>query len=61
MTMLSTYRNDGMVTKNRRSRAAQGGVEDILKPRVVEDYNKNMGGVDKSKWLLQFIHDSLFF
>ena len=59
VTMLSTYHDDSMVTKNRRSRAAQGGVEDILKPKVVEDYNKNMGGVDKSKWLLQFMHDSL--
>ena len=29
VTMLSTYHDDGMVTKNRRSRAAQGGVEDI--------------------------------
>ena len=56
VTMLSTYHDDSMVTKNRRSRTAQGGVEDILKPKVVEDYNKNMGGVDKSKWL--FIHDS---
>ena len=59
MTMLSTYHDDSMVTKNRRSQAAQGRVEDILKPKVVEDYNKNMGGVDKSKWLLQFLHDSL--
>ena len=59
VTMLSTYHDDSMVTKNRRSRAAQGGVEDILKPKVVKDYNKNMGGVDKSKWLLQFLHDSL--
>ena len=55
--MLSTYHDDGMVMKNRRSRAAQGGVEDIQKPKVVEDYNKKMGGVDKSKWLLQFVHD----
>ena len=60
VTMLSTYHDDSMVTKNRRSRAAhEGGVEDILKPKVVKDYNKNMGGVDKSKWLLQFLHDSL--
>ena len=54
VTLLSTYLDDSMVTKKRRSRAAQGGVEDIMKPKVVEDYNKNMGGVDKSKWLLQF-------
>ena len=44
--ILSTYHNSSMVTKTRRSRAAVGGVEDIQKPQVVEDY---MGGVDKSK------------
>ena len=49
VTMLSTYHDDRMVTKSRRSRAAAGGVEEILKPQVVEDYNKNMGGVDKSE------------
>ena len=32
VTMLSTYHNDRMVTKSRRSRAAEGGVEDIEKP-----------------------------
>ena len=35
--------------KSRRSRAAAGGVEKILKPQVVEDYNRNMGGVHKSE------------
>ena len=44
--MLSTYHGD---EKRRRSRAAEGGVEDIQKPLVVEDYNQHMGGVDKSK------------
>ena len=38
-----------MVAKSRRSRATQGGMEDIEKPRVVEDYNLHMGGVDHSK------------
>ena len=47
--MLSTYHNSSMVTKTRRSRGAVGGVEDIQKPQVVEDYNQNMGGVDKNK------------
>ena len=47
--MLSTYHDASMVSKSRRSRAAEGGVEDIEKPRVVEDYNLHMGGVDKSK------------
>ena len=38
-----------MITKSQWSRAAQRGVEDIEKPKVVEDYNHNMGGVDMSK------------
>ena len=50
--MLSTYHDDSMVTKSRRSHAAVGGTEDIEKPRVVEDYNRNMCGVDKSKFQL---------
>ena len=47
--MLSTYHSNNMVTKTRRSRRVAGGEEEILKPQVVEDYNLNMGGVDKSK------------
>ena len=47
--MLSTFHDDTMIDKARRSRAAQTGVETIQKPRVVEDYNKFMGGVDRSK------------
>ena len=47
--MFSTYHDTSTVTKSRRSRAADGGVEDIEKPKVVEDYNQTMGGVDKSK------------
>ena len=47
--MLSTYHDSAMMQKSRRSRAAaQGGIEEIEKPRVVEDYNLHMGGVDKS-------------
>ena len=57
VTMLSAYHNDSMVTKSRRSRAAVGGTEEIEKPRVVEDYNRNMGGVDKSKFqLVRHVH-----
>ena len=63
--MMSTYHNSSMVTKTRRSRAADGGVEDIRKPQVVEDYNQNMGGVDKSELVciihlqIIYIHTSL--
>ena len=49
VTMLSTYHDERMVTKSSRSPAAAGGTEEILNPRVVEDYNMNMGGVDKSE------------
>ena len=45
--MLSTYHTEVMVSKSRRSRTAPGGVEEIEKPYVVEDYNQHMGGVDK--------------
>ena len=47
--MLSTYHDQSMVTKSRRSRRVDGGVEDIQKPKVVYDYNQHMDGVDKSK------------
>ena len=47
--MLSTYHDQSMVTKSWRSRRVDGGVEDIERPKVVDDYNQHMGGVDKSK------------
>jgi hypothetical protein len=47
--MLSTYHDTSTVLKSRRSRRVDGGVEEIEKPKVVEDYNLTMGGVDKSK------------
>ena len=50
--MLSTYHDDSMVGRSRRSRAAEGGLENIQKPLVVDEYNKFMGGVDKSKFVV---------
>ena len=47
--MLSTYHTNRMVAKSRRSGAAEGGVEEIEKPEVVEEYNQHMGGVDLSE------------
>ena len=49
VTMLSTIHDASMVTKSRRSRGAEGGVEDIQKPSIVDKYNLHMGGVDLSK------------
>ena len=52
--MLSTIHGDEMVTKRRRTRLAEGGVEDINKPLVVAEYNTYMGGVDKADQLLSY-------
>ena len=51
--MLSTIHDDSFVTK-RRSRTAIDGQEDILKPLVVEEYNRHMGGVDTGDLLQSY-------
>ena len=50
--VLSTIHDSSMVSKQRRTRQAAGGVEVVQKPAVIEDYNIYMGGVDKSDQLL---------
>ena len=52
--MLSTIHDDKMVTKSRRSRSSTTGKEDVQKPVMVDAYNNNMGGVDKSDQLLAY-------
>ena len=52
--MLSTIHDDSFVTKKRRSRTAPDGQEDILKPLVVEEYNRHMGGVDTGDQLQSY-------
>ena len=49
VTLLSTFHDDSMIEKRRRTRAAEDGVEVIRKPTMVEDYNQPMGEVDKSR------------
>ena len=51
VSLLSTIHDDTMISKERRSRQAPGGVETIQKPLIIEDYNQYMGGVDKSDQL----------
>ena len=46
VNMLSTYHSDDVIEKSRRSRNVGGGVETIKKPRMIEDYNNNINGVD---------------
>ena len=49
VTLLSTFHDDSMVDKRRRTKAAETGMEVISKPAIVEEYNQHMGGVDRSK------------
>ena len=54
IAMLTTVHDDSVVTKQRRTRAAQNGVEEVQKPVVVERYNEFMGGVDTGDQLLSY-------
>ena len=54
VSMLSTVHDDSMLTKTRRTRLVEGGREDVRKPVMIEQYNKYMGGVDKSDQLLSY-------
>ena len=46
VSMLSTFHNDDMLVKWRRTRRAHSGVEGITKPVMIEGYNRYIGGVD---------------
>ena len=54
VTMLSTLHDDSMIRKSRRRRLAREGREEINKPKMIEDYNMNMGGVNNSDQLLSY-------
>ena len=46
--LLSTIHDDvSMVDILRRSRTVAGGIERIQKPKVIDDYNQHIGGVDQ--------------
>ena len=45
--LLSTFHTgDNTIAKERLSMNAEGGIEKIMKPLMIHDYNQNMGGVD---------------
>ena len=53
VTALSTIHTGEMSTIS-RSRSVSGGVETIQKPTMIDQYNKFMGGVDKSDQLVTY-------
>ena len=62
ITMLTTIHDDQMISKKRRSRFGKDNEENVDKPLCIEEYNKHMGGVDRSDQLLSyygFIHKTL--
>ena len=62
ITMLTTIYDDKMISKKRRSRFGKDNEEDVNKPLCIKEYNKYMGGVDRSDQLLSyygFVHKTL--
>ena len=53
VNMISTIHNSDIVTKKQRTRQARDGQED-RKPKMIDEYNKYMGGVDKSDQFLSY-------
>ena len=54
VTMISTIHDDTMIHKTRRRKLANGGREEVMKPVMVEEYNRHMGGVDKADQMLSY-------
>ena len=54
VTMISTIHDDSVIHKSRRRRLANGGQEEVMKPVMIEEYNRHMGGVDKADQLLSY-------
>ena len=52
--MLTTIHDDSSVFKERHSRLASGGTEEISKPYAIDQYNKFMDGVDKQDQSLSY-------
>ena len=54
VTVLTTIHEADLVPQTRRTRRSTTGQEVVNKPIAVVDYNKSMGGVDKSDQFLSY-------
>ena len=52
--MLSTVHDTQIIEKRRRTRSSDGGTSVVKKPKLIEEYNSNMGGVDLSDQLVLY-------
>ena len=52
--MLSTLHDDSVIEKRRHARETTDGTEIIKKPRVIEEYNKFLGGADLSDQMILY-------
>ena len=58
--MLSTTHDGSMIPKQRCSCLAPEGIENVMKFKMIEEYNKNMGDVDKSTTDRETLHGIKF-
>lgn len=54
VTMLSTVHGNACVWRNIRSKAADSGVRAVYRPGCIDDYNRHMGGVDRSDQRMKY-------
>ena len=54
VSMLSSFHDDSNITRRRRTKRSANGTETIKKPRMIEEYNQYMGGVDQSDQILLY-------
>ena len=54
VTVISTIHDTSTMTIQRSSRHAQGGIQTVCKPTMINEYNKYIGGVDIADQLVTY-------